>query len=102
MSGECAAGQLCSFQLEKEFSYVLLGMTLAGAALFLFSRTLSTSQPFRLSAGTLGFMALSLAILLVLVSRFAIGTKASTDSGWKSLCHETLIRANSPCLAVLV
>ncbi|KAK9855139.1 hypothetical protein WJX84_006268 [Apatococcus fuscideae] len=62
-------GQQCSFQLEQDFSYVLLGMGVAGALLFLFSTPLSTSQPFRLSAGTLGFMALSVAILLVFISR---------------------------------
>ena len=66
-----SAGYKCGFQLEKDLSYVLLGMTVAGGLLFLFSTQLSKSQPFRLSAGTLSFMALSLAIILVFISRCA-------------------------------
>ena len=48
---------------------MLLGQTLLGAALYWWAGPLSHSMPFRLSAGSLGFMALSVLILIFVLSR---------------------------------
>ena len=56
--------------MEAHFSYVMLGLTLLGAALYWWAGPLSHSMPFRLSAGSLGFMALSVLILIFVLSRF--------------------------------
>ena len=55
--------------MEAKLSYVLLGQTLLGAALYRWAGPLSHSMPFRLSAGSLGFMALSVLILIFVLSR---------------------------------
>ena len=55
--------------MQAHFSYVLLGQTLLGAALYWWAGPLSHSMPFRLSAGSLGFMALSVLILIFVLSR---------------------------------
>ena len=55
--------------MEAEFSLVMLGQTVLGAALYWWAGPLSHSMPFRLSAGSLGFMALSVLILIFMLSR---------------------------------
>ena len=64
-----AAGFTTEAFVEAKFSYVLLGQTLVGAALYWWAGPLSHSMPFRLSAGSLGFMALSVLILIFVLSR---------------------------------
>ena len=63
------AGVACEASVEARFSYVLLGQSLLGAALYWWAGPLSHSMPFRLSAGSLGFMALSVLILIFVLSR---------------------------------
>lgn len=63
------AGFACEASVEAKFSYVLLGQTILGAALYWWAGPLSHSMPFRLSAGSLGFMALSVLILIFVLSR---------------------------------
>ena len=55
--------------MEAEFSLVMLGQTVLGAALYWWAGPLSHSMPFRLSTGSLGFMALSVLILIFVLSR---------------------------------
>ena len=55
--------------MEAVFSFVMLGQTVLGAALYWWAGPLSHSMPFRLSAGSLGFMALSALILIFVLSR---------------------------------
>lgn len=55
--------------MEAELSFVMLGQTVLGAALYWWAGPLSHSMPFRLSAGSLGFMALSVLILIFVLSR---------------------------------
>ncbi len=69
--------------MEAKFSYVLLGQTLLGAALYWWAGPLSHSMPFRLSAGSLGFMALSVLILIFVLSRSA----TSPSSGHLTPCR---------------
>ena len=64
-----AAGFACQASVQAEFSFVMLGQTLLGAALYWWAGPLSHSMPFRLSAGSLSFMALSALILIFVLSR---------------------------------
>lgn len=55
--------------MEEKFSPLLLGQGILGAALYWFAGPLSHSLFFRLSAGSLGFMLLSVLILIFVLSR---------------------------------
>ena len=70
LSLQPCTGSSCEASVEAHFSYVMLGLTLLGAALYWWAGPLSHSMPFRLSAGSLGFMALSVLILIFVLSRF--------------------------------
>ena len=56
-------------QVDEKFSPWLLGQGILGAALYLFAGPLSHSLFFRLSAGSLGFVLLSVLILIFVLSR---------------------------------
>ncbi len=58
-----------SAQVQQRVSWAQLAQGAAGAALFWAARPLSHSIVFRLGAGSLGFMALSVLILIFVLSR---------------------------------
>ena len=63
------AGFACSATVEEKVSYVQLAQGVLGAALYWWAAPLSHSMFFRLSAGSLGFMLLSVLILIFVLSR---------------------------------
>ena len=60
----------CSFEFEESLSPVLIFQTILGIAVFLAAGKFSSSMVFRLGTGSAGFMALSVLILLLFVSRY--------------------------------
>lgn len=66
------AGFVCSATVEEKVSYVQLAQEVLGAALYWWAGPLSHSIFFRLSAGSLGFMLLSVLILIFVLSRCRI------------------------------
>ena len=75
LSLQPCTGSSCEASVEAHFSSVMLGLTMLGAALYWWAGPLSHSMPFRLSAGSLGFMALSVLILIFVLSRFVAPSK---------------------------
>ncbi|KAK9906578.1 hypothetical protein WJX75_004502 [Coccomyxa subellipsoidea] len=63
------SGFVCSATVEEKVSYVQLAQEVLGAALYWWAGPLSHSIFFRLSAGSLGFMLLSVLILIFVLSR---------------------------------
>ena len=65
------AGFVCTARAEEKVSGVQLAQGVLGAALYWWAGPLSHSIFFRLSAGSLGFMMLSVLILIFVLSRSA-------------------------------
>ncbi|BDA46042.1 probable nuclear envelope integral membrane protein 1 [Coccomyxa sp. Obi] len=63
------SGFVCTATVEEKVSYVQLAQGVLGAALYWWAGPLSHSMFFRLSAGSLGFMMLSVLILIFVLSR---------------------------------
>ncbi len=64
------AGFVCTATVEEKVSGVQLAQGVLGAALYWWAGPLSHSLFFRLSAGSLGFMMLSVLILIFVLSRY--------------------------------
>ncbi|EIE24259.1 hypothetical protein COCSUDRAFT_65818 [Coccomyxa subellipsoidea C-169] len=63
------SGFVCTATVEEKVSFVQLAQGVLGAALYWWAGPLSHSMFFRLSAGSLGFMLLSVLILIFVLSR---------------------------------
>ena len=66
---QLCAGQPCTLDFEERLSPVLALQTVLGALVFASAGRLSNSMVFRLGTGSAGFMALSILILLLFVSK---------------------------------
>ncbi len=90
------AGFVCTATVEEKVSFVQLAQGVLGAALYWWAGPLSHSMFFRLSAGSLGFMLLSVLILIFVLSRCA-------PTSWCSIlaCTRRLMFVQATLISVL-